>query len=203
MISGKTAACVQRQRFVGPDRAEYAEIALFACPQCRHFDTLRSEGNLLRCTECGYTVRYDLYGFFRPVSGTLRFDTMRAWNLWQTEELLRRLPAFVTSGTNTPLFSEARVSVEIGFRSTPLTHYRTGRIELFPDRIDLTAEDGPDESYPITAIIGMNVQNKERLEFYVNDSLFKITILDPRGCAFKWDLAVRRIRELAATAAAG
>ena len=190
-----------RIRFVGPDRAEYAEIALFTCPQCLEIGTLRSEGNLLRCTECGYTVRYDLYGFFQPVSGALRFDTMRSWNLWQAEELRRRLAEFVVTPNAPPLFAEERVKVEIGYKSMPLELYRIGRIALYPDRIELAAEHAEPERFPIAAIVGINVQNNERLEFYANENLYRVTILDPRGCTYKWDLAVRTMQELAASSA--
>jgi len=190
-----------RIRYVGPDRAEYAEIALFTCPQCLEIGTLRSEGNLLRCTECGYTVRYDLYGFFQPVSGALRFDTMRSWNLWQAEELRRRLAEFVVTPNAPPLFAEERVKVEIGYKSMPLELYRIGRIALYPDRIELAAEHAEPERFPIAAIVGINVQNNERLEFYANENLYRVTILDPRGCTYKWDLAVRTMQELAASSA--
>ncbi len=188
-----------RHRYVGPDRAEYAEIALFTCPQCRAFDTLRSSGNRLGCRECGYTVRLDLYGFFRPVRGTLRFDTVREWNLWQIEELRRRIDAFVVSGSDTPLFTENRVKVEIGYKSMPLEAYRVGRLELYPGRIELTGSDGTRDAFRVERIVGMNVQNNEYLEFYHDDHLFKVTILDPRGCTYKWDLATRFIQERAAS----
>jgi len=91
--------------------------------------------------------------------------------------------------------------VEIGYKSMPLEHYRTGAIELYPDRIELTPVADPSESFPLGSIVGINVQNNERLEFYVNDNLFKITILDPRGCSYKWDLAVRHMQQLATSAA--
>lgn len=193
---------VHRIKYIGPDRAEYAEIALFTCPQCLSLSTLRSEGNLLRCTECGYTVRYDLYGFFQPVSGALRFDTMRSWNLWQTEELRRRLAEFVVTPDASPLFTEDRVKVEIGYKSMPLELLCIGRVDLHPDRIELTPEGGEPERFPIGSIAGINVQNNERLEFYANENLYRLTILDPRGCTYKWDLAVRKIQELAASSTA-
>jgi 1-acyl-sn-glycerol-3-phosphate acyltransferase len=190
---------VRRQKYIGPDRAEYAEIALFACPECGRFDTLHSHGNILECVDCGYAVRYDVYGFFQPVSGTLHFDCMRSWNVWQQEELRRRLGRFVDTGSAEPIFREHQADVEIGYKSMPLEHYRTGRLELLPDRVVLTDGDQSEE-FPIAEIQGINVQNNERLEFYFRDSLFRVTILDPRGCTYKWDLAVRTMRELAASA---
>ena len=193
---------VHRIKYVGPDRAEYAEIALFTCPQCLSLSTLRSEGNLLRCADCGYTVRYDLYGFFQQVSGALRFDTIRSWNLWQTEELRRRLAGFVVTPDASPLFTEDRVKVEIGYKSMPLELHCIGRIDLYPDRVELTPEGGEPERFPIGWIAGINVQNNERLEFYANENLYRVTILDPRGCTYKWDLAVRMMQELAASSAA-
>lgn len=193
---------IHRQRYVGPDRAEYAEIALFTCPQCHRFDTLRSEGNNLGCTSCGYTVRFDLYGFFQPVSGALRFDTMRSWNLWQTGELRRRISEFAGKTGAPPLFTEELVKIEIGYKSMPLEHLHTGRIELHPDRIAVTPQDGERFDFPIDRIVGINVQNNERLEFYAHDDLYRFTVLDPRGCTYKWDLAVRFMQALAASTAA-
>ena len=190
---------VHRHKYIGPNRAEYAEIALFTCPQCREFANLRSSGNLLGCRECGYTVRLGLYGFFTPVSGTCRFDTIREWNLWQIEELRRRIDDFVTSAEDTPLFTEERVKVEIGYKSMPLEAYGTGRLELYPGRIELSGRGGARDVFEIGRIVGMNVQNNEYLEFYHHDHLFKITILDPRGCTYKWDLATRFMQERAAS----
>ncbi|MFP4113128.1 MAG: lysophospholipid acyltransferase family protein [Spirochaetota bacterium] len=200
---------IEQQKYYGTDRAEYAEIALFACPQCAALSTLRSHGNILECTGCGYAVRYNLHGFFRPVrgsvrgsvSGSVRFDTVRAWNLWQMDELRRRLHAFTHAAEPEPLFVEPEVTVEIGYKSTPLEPLGTGSLELLPDRILLRTPETV-ESFPIAEIEGSNVQNGERLEFYFRDSLYRVTILDPRGCTYKWDLAVRMMRELAASTAA-
>lgn len=194
---------VQRTPYVGPDRAEYAERALFACPECNEMATLRSSGNLLGCTACGYTVRYDLYGFFRPKSGVLHHDTIRSWNLWQIDQLRTRIDRFLAAPGSAPLFTEQRVKVEVGFKSMPLEHHRTGRIELHRDRVELAPEDGPNESFEIASILGINVQNNERLEFYHRDSLFRITILDPRGCTYKWDRAIQFMQERAASSLVG
>ncbi len=188
---------IQRQRYLGPDRAEYAEIALFTCPQCLEFETLRSEGNILGCRHCGYTVRLDTYGFFRPVAGALRFETIRDWNVWQTGELQRRIDSLVVNPRASALFTEKRVRVDIGYKSMPLEHYRTGKLELYPDRIELTPDGEPPIAFELGSVEGINVQNNERLEFYQRDNLFKITILDPRGCTYKWDLAIRYMKERA------
>ena len=51
----------------------------------------------------------------------------------------------------------------------------------------------------IDAIRGINVQNNERLEFYHGEDLFRLTPSDPRGCTYKWDLAVRHIQSIGST----
>ena len=81
--------------FGGRNRAEYLEIVLFTCPRCEERHTLESSGNLLRCTACGYTVRYNVYGFFEAVAGTLHFDNLRSWNVWQIE----KFTAYLDAGT--------------------------------------------------------------------------------------------------------
>ncbi|TVQ25005.1 MAG: 1-acyl-sn-glycerol-3-phosphate acyltransferase [Spirochaetaceae bacterium] len=184
---------VVRQRFTGRDRAEYAEIALFMCPSCRAIGSLRSEGNELGCSECGYRVRLSIYGLFQPVRGELRFDTMHGWNLWQTQEFRAVVDRYAQNGADAPLLTEEAADVRIGFRENPLEPFALGRMELYADRI--TVLDGTEaHEFPIAEIRGINVQNKERLEFYSGEDLFSVSLPDPRGCTYKWDLAVRHLQ---------
>ncbi|MFO8063248.1 MAG: lysophospholipid acyltransferase family protein [Spirochaetota bacterium] len=87
--------------FGGKNRAEYLEVVLFTCPRCEERHTLKSSGNLLRCTACGYTVRYNAYGFFEAVAGTMRFDNVRSWNVWQINHFKAYLDAGIGSVSRT------------------------------------------------------------------------------------------------------
>jgi 1-acyl-sn-glycerol-3-phosphate acyltransferase len=184
----------RRQRFVGRDRAEYMEIALFVCPSCESIGTLCSHGNVLRCESCGYAVKVDLYGFFRAHRGELQFDNMHDWNLWQSDVFVRQLDGYQESGEKTPFLFEEQVDIHRGFQDHPLEPVMRGSIALFGDRVDAEANDGTVISFPLDEIRGANIQNKERMEFYVNDTLYRVVSCDPRGCTYKWDLAIRHMQ---------
>ena len=184
----------RRQRFLGPARAEYMEIALFVCPSCDSIGTLESHGNILRCESCGYAVRVDLYGFFRAHRGELQFDNMHDWNLWQRDIFLKMLDAYHDSDDNTPFLFEEEVDIGRGFQDHPLVPVMRGSIALFRDRIDAESSDGMVLSFPFQDIRGANIQNRERLEFYVDETLYRIATCDPRCCTYKWDLAIRHLQ---------
>lgn len=181
-------------QFRGPDRAEYLERTLFVCPSCKSISTLRSSGPELFCTECDLRVRFMLQGTFAPIHGTLPFDSIRRWNLWQVDELRTRLDAFVDAARNGPFFHDNGVDMQIGYRSRPLSPFRSGNLELHKDAVVLLSEDGNSEKFPVQNIRGANVQNNEHWEFYCGPALYRVTIRDPRGCTYKWDLAVRNLK---------
>lgn len=187
---------VARVKFHGTNRAEYVERVLFVCPSCVHVGTLRSEGNELTCTNCGYQVHYGLMGFFRRGRGELRFETIRDWNLWQRAEFERQLRAYLAVPQTQPFLREAGVRTQIGYKSFPLAPFHTGTLELFADRIVLHPRTGEREEFPIAGVQGANVQNNEHWEFYEEADLFRITFLDPRGCTYKWDFAVHLMQEM-------
>lgn len=193
----------QRDRmvpFLGPRRAEYVERVLFNCPECKALDTLQSRGDLLGCTSCGYTVRFGVYGFFEPVSGPLYFETIRAWNLWQIENLSKRLDGMAQEGSREPIFSESDAIVRIGYKSSPLEPLDRGRLTCYLHRIVLSGAE--EHTFDIARIEGMNVQNMEHLEFYHEGNLYRVTLPSPRGNTYKWNAAVHHIQRSVTAAAA-
>ncbi len=49
--------------------AERLENVLFLCPECGSIGRMKSSGDRLFCTSCGFEVRYNEYNQFEPVSG--------------------------------------------------------------------------------------------------------------------------------------
>lgn len=187
----------RRVRFRGIRRAEYMEIVLFLCPECRAEGTLHSHGNYLTCTACNYRVFVDEFGLFRPRSDTFHFDSIDRWNRWQIETFHEMLDIRFRRNDESSIFAEDDVVVETGFKSLPTKELARGGMQLYLDRLEIHPHGSKAPIViSISDIAGINVQNRERLEFYVEDTLYKITTVDPRGCTFKWDLSVRRIQEL-------
>ncbi|MFW6228056.1 MAG: lysophospholipid acyltransferase family protein [Alkalispirochaeta sp.] len=187
-------------RFRGPRRAEYLERALFVCPECKRVDTLHSRGQRLSCTVCGYTVRMNNRGFFEPRGGSLYFETIRDWNLWQIDEYHRYIDRFLDASTDDAtggtdqIIAEGATTIEEGYKTQPLKLLGTGPMTLYRDRIEVVPDAGGPLVFGIRAVEGINVQNNEHLEFYVNDTLYRISAVNPRGNTYKWDLAVRYLQ---------
>lgn len=192
-------------RYRGRDRAEYLEIVLCVCPHCRSIGTLHSEGDELGCSRCGYRVRFTPQGFFETRSQSpLYFETLRDWNLWQTEFLQEAAQRHVAAQSCDPLFEEPSVRVQTGYKSSPLERLATGRLELHADRILLVPDNGLEPmSFLHAEIEGMNVQNSEHLEFYVRGTLYRITSTDRRGNTYKWLITVQHLQSIMAGAPAG
>ena len=182
-------------QFRSKRRAEYLEIVLFRCPECRSMNSLASEGNTLECIHCGYRVTMAPNGFFRRSEGHLHFDTLLAWNRWQTDELRGLLDENSRYFREKPVFTEGDVLLEKGFKSLPLRSLGAGSLELYSDRLCFVDEaTGRRWDFSMGEIEGVNVQNNENLEFYHRESLFRIKNRNRRGNSYKYYAAVRHLR---------
>ncbi len=197
-------------RFHGARQAEYLERALFACPSCGSFFTLRSERRRLGCTACGYEVHFTPHGFFEARSGSLAFRTIREWNVWQLDAFRQHLDRRVEErrtrdgdGSSTPIMTEPAVLIQEGYKALPLKPIGTGRLEFHLDAIRFFPDGDDPWEFPISEIEGMNVQNNEHLEFYCYNSLYRVSCVDPRGNTYKWDVAVRHLQSAALQSVGG
>jgi 1-acyl-sn-glycerol-3-phosphate acyltransferase len=189
----------RRVRYTGANRAQYMEIVLFVCPECRHVSTLESHGNRISCRNCGYAAEVNGFGFFEPVGGPLHFPNLRRWNLWQVQYFEGLLDRAVQEERKNPILIEDEVRIREGYKSQPLEFRGLGRLSLTTDQLQLDASSGKGQSYSfrIADIEGINVQNSEFLEFYYAGSLYQLKILARGGNSYKWNLAVRHLQGLA------
>ena len=71
--------------YEGEARAEFMEQVLYTCPKCERINTMHSKCDNLRCSECGYSVDVDEYGFF--TGEDVVFDNLYDWDVWQRKRL--------------------------------------------------------------------------------------------------------------------
>lgn len=180
-------------------RAEYLEQALFACPSCGEIGSLRSHRNDLHCQACGYRVFFSRKGYFAEKHGRSRLPrvtprSIKEWNGWQVDWFTRRIAAYGASGDPEPLLSDRRVLVERGARSKPLERFHFGTLSLYRDRLvihPLIAARAA--TFHLARIDGLNVQERERIEFYYDRKLYRFAFMDRHVSAYKWLLAVRTL----------
>ncbi|HUZ18189.1 MAG TPA: lysophospholipid acyltransferase family protein [Spirochaetia bacterium] len=182
--------------------AETVERTLFMCPACESIATLHSSGDEVACSSCGYRIRYDEHGFFRPVAGPVRFETVRDWNLWQQGRLESLLSRHVESRNTAEIFDDADQRLHVGYRTNPPRYRAAGRMTLYRDRIEFEGARGDNLTFPMEEIEGTNVQIGEHLEFYHRNILYRLTSRDRSLSAFKWMSAIEILKRLWATDAA-
>ncbi len=178
---------------LGPHLAEYLERLLFVCPACGSFHTLRSSRRRVACSSCGHTVAVNRFGYFEQRRGPLVFSDARAWNDWQLEQLAAHVESAVRSGAT--ILEERSVRIQRGFKTQPLDEVGVGTVRLHPDRLVFDVPGAEEISFAVRDIEGINIQNNEKLEFYVADDLFRLTTVDPRGNTYKWLKAVEFLQE--------
>ncbi len=145
-------------RYRGRNIAENMENLLFICPECRRCDTIRSAGDTVRCTRCGYTFRYNEYGMLEGGS----FDTVKALSDWQKERVTEDAA------------SNAVYTAASGSLSTLEKHIQTpvanGPLSFGPDGLTC---DGV--HIPLEDITDMAMHGRRALVFSAGDKYYELT----------------------------
>lgn len=185
----------QRIPFVGKHQAEYIERVLFVCPHCKAIASFYSQGDTAECRECGYSFRYDEYGLLQPVEAPLVYTSITEWNDWQIKFFIDYLSRDMN--TSIPLFEEGPAILWRGYRSEPLKRLNTGRVYFYPYGIEFHTTVGKTKFFPIEEMFGENVQNKEKLEFYHKNSLYRLDFINLRASAYMWYQAISLLHQKA------
>lgn len=174
----------QRMRFQGQRPAEYLERLLFICPHCSSISRLASQHDILACAGCAYAVRMNQLGLFEPLRGPLHFNDPAEWNAWQLPVLERMLSE--PGRLREPFFVEHQTQLLHGYRELPLQRLGAGSAALMRDRIAFQGQRGEQLSFLHSRIRGMNVQNREKLEFYYDNGLYRLDFRNPRASPYAW-----------------
>lgn len=189
-----------RRPYLGRRRAEYLEEALYWCPACGAFSSLRSNRAHLSCGRCGYTVRYTLHGDLRREGPGPDPGTLQEWSDRQQEALAQRIGG-ATSGVaagdpDAGLFPEEPVELRIGRRRGALKRAGLYALTMDSEGLLLRAADGTGERIiPLSAMDGFNVQHHERIEFFVGPRLYQLRFPKRRHNARKYLDAYNILRE--------
>jgi 1-acyl-sn-glycerol-3-phosphate acyltransferase len=179
-------------RFRGKRPAEYLERLLFVCPSCGAVSTLVSRNRKVMCASCAYRVAVNDYGFFEQDRGPLLFREPAEWNAWQLSVFREILEQKRARGEI--LLSESPAALLRGFRSRPLVILRHGAALLYPDRIVFQGREPMDAVFPLDRVKGVNVQNGEKLELYMDNVLYRLDFRSPRASSYQWAKAVELLQ---------
>lgn len=176
-------------RFQGRRLAERLGLFLFVCPECRSIGEMESRDDTFACKHCGYSVKYNEYGFFSlSEANTLFFDTPVKWNLWQLEHLKEYISG---KGEHDTIISNSSVILKKGYRYTPAKTFRFGSIKLDRDSLNFCSRLREEYSFPLKKITGLNVQYKDVFEFYYEGTLYQFSFKLANDSAYKWIMAIK------------
>ena len=131
----------ERQRknmyaYKGERLAEGLENYLVKCSCCGAFDTMATEDDRFRCSECGQSGRYTEKGFLEGEG--LRFDSVYDWGVWSEQETVRYIESF--EGEE-PVFCDTEVVLYEVLPDHSRADLRSGDLKGYKDRLVI----GPDE----------------------------------------------------------
>lgn len=66
-------------------RAEYLERMYFVCPKCQHMNTLVSNGNIIKCNDCGLEVEYLENLTLKSNDSSFKYHRLNDWYQYQKE----------------------------------------------------------------------------------------------------------------------
>lgn len=181
-------------------KAEYLEDILFICPSCRSIASLKSEGNSISCSTCGYKASLDdQYQFSHKEKENSDFPTplhktIMEWNQWQEKVLPEMLKAYKAEDSERPFMLDTEIMIKTGFRMDPLKIWTNkGSMALFKDHIMLKPEKGDIRLIPLDEMNGVHVMTRQKLEFYHEKTLYVFFFSDLRISGYKWLCALRKL----------
>ncbi len=120
----------------GDRLAEGLENYLVRCSCCGAFDSMVTEDDRFRCTECGQSGRYDEYGFLAGEG--LRFDSVYDWGIWSENETCEHIKAFEDDG---PVFSDVNTVLYEVLQDHSRKDITTGTVNGYRDRLVMGEEE--------------------------------------------------------------
>ena len=151
-------------KFKSKKSAEYLERALYYCPNCGSFNTLRSKGKFLGCTACDLKAEYTEDLAFKPISGNLTFKTVREW--YDEQEL--KLKEKAADSSDVLFFDDVEVRLIENYKRKKLGD---GKITASKTGVDVQTKKGKAFDVKFGEIAGCTVLGKRKINFYLDDGL--------------------------------
>ncbi len=187
----------EMRSYNGKNLAERLELFLFTCPECGRTGTLSSRDSSFGCSECGYGVIYNKYGFFESIGWTLHFDNPAEWNQWQLKRLETGIAESAKADPGATLMQEPEVVLRTGSKTGALeVQSYKGALGLFPGRLEYITAEKKVIDFPIKKISGVNIQYNNQLEFIFENTLYRFSKKDGRMPAYKFVMGVGKAKRL-------
>lgn len=150
------------ENFVSDRKAEYLERALYYCPNCHAFNSLSSDGNLLKCKNCDFEVEYGEDLTFS--SKDQRFNGKKVADLFNPQKTALKEYANTKQGE---LFSD-RVEVRL-IVNDKRTKHGQATVVAQADGVNVQTDGGYKFEVKFGEIVGATILGKRKINFYLKD----------------------------------
>ena len=122
-------------KYKGERLAEGLENYLVKCSCCGAFDSMVTEDDRFRCTECGQSGRYTQEGFLKGKG--LKFDSVYDWGVWSEKETCRFIEEYEGEG---PVFCDNDAVLYEVLTDHSRIDLTSGEVKGFKDRLEIGTE---------------------------------------------------------------
>lgn len=174
-------------------RAEFIDLVLFQCPDCKEFSGFNAQGNNFKCRACGVDNIMNDHGMFERADGVgARFDNIQDWINWQNKNLVQIIKAKLNSGVKGSLFNARDMIVHYAKGNEVLKPIGMGHIMFFHDKVRISIGDKDvDLLWADVQVIGP--QHLERIELLCGDEAYRFTSTKENEAGIKWEIAANVI----------
>lgn len=162
-------SCIE---YPGKKKAERIERLLYICPCCHTMWSIRSEGDRFYCNACGASAVINIRGVIASEDDnniTFAIPHPRAWNLWQKEFLTAKI-------TNEDFIAKDNdITGMTGGKTGCLIPLGRGKLQFSNSLLTFTGADNRSLLFYPEKMQGLNIHNRDRLIFYIRDTLYSFT----------------------------
>ena len=153
-------------------QADGIERLMYACTCCGSFETMHSEGDAVRCSECGREYKVD--GYFNLVSGD---DSLSLADYHERERRLL-VPLAMTEREKEIFPVGDGILLQTGGKKRNVLLSKDFKLHCYADRMEIRTKEGEAYLMPFADIDSMIICAKYTIELYLKGRLFRIRLKD-------------------------
>ena len=156
--------------FKSKHQAEYLERVIYNCPVCG-FSHFMSKSDILSCTNCLASVRYNEYKQFESLDGKINFKNVAEWYQYQ-REYIKKI-SLNDYELDQVIFEDKGNLFLIVPRKRKQMIFKDCDIKLFKDRIELIGLKDQ-ITIKLEDIVSSGVFGKNKVNFFTKDNTYQI-----------------------------
>lgn len=151
-------------------RAEFLERAIYVCPFCG-LSTFESNGDKIKCKNCGIEVLYDTTTKLKALNGEIPFSFVLDWYDYQKDYVnnLDLTPYF-----EKPMYTETVSLFEVILYRNKKMIKETAQISLYSNRIVIDEGKNSQLVFNFDDISAVTILGKNKLNVYDNKTVYQI-----------------------------